>query len=359
MYQWYKESTVCYVYLKDTDTLEQILEDEWFDRGWTLQELVALTRVEFYNKYWKHLGSKTDLKQQNHERTGISLALLENTARLQDFSIAERLFWAANRVTTEVEDRAYSLFGVFDVNLPMLYGEVEKAFLRLQEEIVKTSNDHSIFSWGGLDGHHARLLAGAPEDFTDRGSVKSVRIRKGSSAYRMTNRGIEITLDLTPWALDKYLTRIRCCDLASEGYDPLHKDYTIGVFLKRLDEDGQYARIEVDGVDLMNNVPPPPKWDSILWEDISKEVPIYVCQANTEQAGSDIAGVYGYRLGDGLIRYDSKRTPLFTFYSPKGVRRDASTRMVTIPHGGSSKGWVSTLSTGLVQSDEEIRLLSA
>lgn len=67
---------------------------------------------------------------------------------LDAYSIAQRMSWASKRETTRVEDMAYSLLGIFGVNMPLLYGEGEKAFVRLQEEIIKRSDDQSILAWG-------------------------------------------------------------------------------------------------------------------------------------------------------------------------------------------------------------------
>jgi hypothetical protein len=53
--------------------------------------------------------------------------------------------WAATRTTTRLEDRAYSLLGLFDFNMPMIHGEREQAFIRLQEHIIAKSADESIF----------------------------------------------------------------------------------------------------------------------------------------------------------------------------------------------------------------------
>ncbi|KAK7983617.1 salicylate hydroxylase [Apiospora arundinis] len=81
--------------------------------------------------------------------------------------------WAAGRKASVVEDRAYSLFGLFNVNLPMLYGERENAFLRLQEEIIKTDDGHSIFAWVSVGELNGGLLATTPEDFAGCGNVKT------------------------------------------------------------------------------------------------------------------------------------------------------------------------------------------
>ncbi|KAI5992016.1 hypothetical protein F5J12DRAFT_461928 [Pisolithus orientalis] len=69
--------------------------------------------------------------------------------------------WAADRKTTRVEDRAYSLMGLFGVNMPMLYGEGEKAFQRLQLEIIRTSSNHSIFAWNPHRPRAGSVLAGS------------------------------------------------------------------------------------------------------------------------------------------------------------------------------------------------------
>jgi hypothetical protein len=112
-----------------------------------LQELVAPSTVRFYSTKWEYLGSKHDLLSRIHEITGIEAEAL-TAGTLETFSIARRMSWAAKRQTTRIEDQAYSLMGIFDVNMPLLYGEGSKAFKRLQEEILKVSDDQSLFAWG-------------------------------------------------------------------------------------------------------------------------------------------------------------------------------------------------------------------
>ena len=41
MYQWYENAVVCYVYLADVVTADQLAGSAWFTRGWTLQELIV------------------------------------------------------------------------------------------------------------------------------------------------------------------------------------------------------------------------------------------------------------------------------------------------------------------------------
>lgn len=147
MYRWYSMAKLCIAYLQDVTTLGQIKESEWFNRGWTLQELIAPKSVQFYGRSWNYLGDKASLSNVLVSKTGIPSDVLKNTIPPQAYSAAQRMSWAANRTTTRLEDRAYSLMGLFDVNMPMIYGEQERAFTRLQEHIISKSADESIFVW--------------------------------------------------------------------------------------------------------------------------------------------------------------------------------------------------------------------
>ena len=162
MYQWYGLSTVCYAYLADVppgkDPSEEgsaFRESRWFKRGWTLQELIAPESVIFLASDWTPIGSKLDLVDLVEEITGIPDEALVHWTSLDAFSVAQRLSWAASRETTRVEDSAYSLLGIFDITMPTLYGEGDRAFRKLQEEILRRVPDQSIFAWGhvyqGLD----------------------------------------------------------------------------------------------------------------------------------------------------------------------------------------------------------------
>lgn len=163
MYLWYYQSTKCYAYLSDVQSISTFKKSEWFTRGWTLQELLAPSEVYFVNKDWKDLGTKTSLRQAISDQTQIPVNILYG-ANLETASIAQRMSWASNRRTTRIEDRAYCLIGIFGINMPLLYGEGERAFIRLQEEIMKISNDHSIFAWKSPD-IRGGLLATSPAAF--------------------------------------------------------------------------------------------------------------------------------------------------------------------------------------------------
>ena len=157
MFRWYRDATKCYVYLPDVSRLHSDLADksneawelafrksEWFTRGWTLQELVAPASVDFFSKEGELVGNKASLERHICEITGIPANALRGSP-LSDFSVAERMSWAASRETYRPEDKAYSLLGIFDVNMPLIYSEgKERALQRLREEIDKALKGRSF-----------------------------------------------------------------------------------------------------------------------------------------------------------------------------------------------------------------------
>jgi hypothetical protein len=180
MWRYYAESNICYVYMADVPDSEagwgpMFAMSEWFTRGWTLQELIAPVCVGFYAKNWELIGTKFERHKQIAEITSIDLNILVRSQAIDLFSTAERLSWAAHRKVTVEEDGAYSLLGLFDVNMPLLYGEGrEKAFVRLQEAIYNSTADHLIFLF-----HHSLhdggqpLLADSPTRFCERSDCTS------------------------------------------------------------------------------------------------------------------------------------------------------------------------------------------
>jgi hypothetical protein len=145
MYRWYANSRVCYAYLWDvhdcdkhgkpyqrSQVLDQVVASRWFTRGWTLQELIAPERVEFYTKTWTYLGEKgdDDLLPILSEASLVDECVLARVVSLKDIIVAKKMYWASKRVTTRKEDIAYCLLGLFGVNMPLLYGEGKKAFIR-------------------------------------------------------------------------------------------------------------------------------------------------------------------------------------------------------------------------------------
>ncbi|KAE8421942.1 hypothetical protein BDV36DRAFT_291758 [Aspergillus pseudocaelatus] len=206
MFRWYQLAGICYAYLEDVhpseepaDIKTQLQKSEWFQRGWTLQELIAPPNLIFLSRDWTDIGDKNDLSQPISEITLIDEVVLRGKTRLGDCSIAKRMSWASTRVTTRTEDTAYCLMGIFNVNMPLLYGEGRKAFIRLQEEIMKESDDQSLFAWDASDfqGFNATgLLALTPAFFKNSRNIVPVRSLKNSSPYSVTNKGIRLQLPL-------------------------------------------------------------------------------------------------------------------------------------------------------------------
>lgn len=222
MFLWYKDAALCYAYLvdvacepEDERLHSSISSSEWFERGWTLQELIAPRKIHFLNKEWTEIGTKSSLTTVLHKKTGIDMAILSGDEPITSQSIAQRMSWASSRVTTRTEDTAYCLLGLFDVNMPLLYGEGDKAFLRLQEEIIKNSDDHSLLAWRIEDEKQSYqpvpdasipatafrplhgLLAHNPAAFQACGNVTMAHVSQHRSAYTITNRGISIVLCAT------------------------------------------------------------------------------------------------------------------------------------------------------------------
>ncbi|KAK7435210.1 hypothetical protein VKT23_019779 [Stygiomarasmius scandens] len=208
MYKYYQGAQVCYAHLSDVDSKEDpspigssFRRSKWFTRGWTLQELLAPSVVVFLGTDWLEIGSKTSLRNVITAVTGIPpRVLLRND--YSNISIAQKMSWAAWRETTREEDQAYSLMGMFGVNMPPIYGEGgERAFLRLQQEIIRSSNDRSIFAWSvqsdKTDEYDGRgLLARSPSEFRASGevTVSDVGEVDERSSYSMTNNGLHIYL---------------------------------------------------------------------------------------------------------------------------------------------------------------------
>jgi hypothetical protein len=154
MFRWYRGSAKCYVYLTDVPDFaagkSMLRHSRWFTRGWTLQELIAPKVVEFFAADGSRLGDRSLLERTISEATGVAFGALRGYP-LSDFSIDERFRWAANRQTKKPEDKAYSLLCIFDVSMPVIYGEgEEKAMQRLRREIRQQRC--AMFIW--MQYHH-------------------------------------------------------------------------------------------------------------------------------------------------------------------------------------------------------------
>ncbi|MCJ1382355.1 hypothetical protein MMC17_005468 [Xylographa soralifera] len=214
MYRWYKKAEVCFAYLSDVhwgstkniDVLRTRFRNSvWFRRGWTLQELLAPSIVDFFDYWWSRIGTKESLETEISATTGIEAQYLYWPYSIASACVAKKMSWASRRETTRTEDMAYCLMGLFDVNMPLLYGEGRKAFYRLQLEIINNSDDDSIFAWFADSGNVSGIIAPSPSSFGNSGNI--ILADNGyeferRKPHRMTNKGLEFHL---PYQLYAFL----------------------------------------------------------------------------------------------------------------------------------------------------------
>lgn len=275
MFDWYQAAEICYVYLADVDPADQFDESlrrcRWLTRGWTLQELIAPRKVEFYDKEWNFRSSRNVSSALLSGITNINEEVLNHGKKLESISVAKRMSWAAFRETTRIEDLSYCLLGIFQVNMPLIYGEGPKAFIRLQEEIIKNSNDVSIFAWQSSgkvmetydeeQPYHLKhrfssgLLARSPRYFKNSGHLK---VDKSSRAdeFAITNVGIRFVdaplfLDASRGAL---ILPLNC-------YHQSQPEFSLGIYIM-LSGSG-YLRDFTGELAPITRWKPPPEFKSI------------------------------------------------------------------------------------------------
>lgn len=304
MFRWYKESTECYVYLDDCNTHDSssLGVCKWFSRGWTLQELLAPRHCVFFMSAWDVIGHKhplgymcpceknkstparltcgPDVVSELATITKIPEDILSGIESVHAKSIAQRMSWASRRCTTRIEDRAYSLLGLFDINMPLLYGEGSRAFRRLQEEIIRTTHDTSIFCFDAMSttfptafvalsysgGGPEELLAGSPIQFSQCNDV-SKGIAMADEVYSITHRGLCMVAPayISPVYRDQpvYAIPLEC------NRDFKGRSETFFLFIQR----GSGGRADFDKIALLG-VDSPPEWngdEDVRWMLTGKE----------------------------------------------------------------------------------------
>jgi hypothetical protein len=226
MYNWYWQAEICFAYLADVFTDDErapfqsgFLRSNWFNRGWTLQELLAPAVVEFYDHEWTFIGTKCSLVSSLEQASKIEAKHLINRESIADATLGTRFSWASRRITKRPEDMAYCLLGLFGVNMPLLYGEGTRAFYRLQLEIIKWSSDHTIFAWNPLPGdvyETMGIFAPSPWQFRDAAQIqranmpRTVPVESMYSTYNITNRGLRISLPRLDAAYHEYVGLLNC-----------------------------------------------------------------------------------------------------------------------------------------------------
>src|SRR3569833_3366061 len=264
MFSWYQAARVCFAFHREVQPLavqfpadlpSSFRASRWFTRGWTLQELIAPQNMIFFARDWTYLGRKYDepFCRLLARVTGIDERVMSGLLSPLEISVANRMKWAALRETTRIEDMAYCLMGIFNVNMPLLYGEGRRAFVRLQEEILKETDDQSLFAWTASpsemqdpDELHG-LLAASPAQFASPGLIRPLPPlqTQDSVPSSITNQGLRVHLYLRPsvhtdypsMAAEEEYLAILDCSVREHGVDRFPT-----IFVRKLWGD-QFARI--------------------------------------------------------------------------------------------------------------------
>jgi len=216
MFNWYRDSTVCCAYLCDLPDVS-FEASRWFSRGWTLQEMIASRELKFYDKDWRFKGSKADFLDQLYQITGVDPMALQG-GNLRLISVARKMSWASNRQPTRPEDIAYSLLGIFGMSMPMLYGEGSRAFIRLQQEIVKEFDDQTLFAWrSSIVANYTGLFAQSPADFALSGNIFPCQsgwsTNSQTEPVSVSSRGLRLVArlqNMEQFAEPTFLLRLNC-----------------------------------------------------------------------------------------------------------------------------------------------------
>lgn len=273
MFQWYRKAKECYAYLSDVPghdhfvvaestsnlcskdhasedeamacTLERFRMSEWFERAWTLQELLAPSRLLFFDARWRYFGhlkrhltgplqvslTTTPLDEIVSDVTGIPLDVLNGTSSLSGVCVAQKFSWLAKRTATRVEDLAYCMMGITEVNMPLLYGEGLRAWYRLQEAIIHSYADESIFAWmsiganaekagrAGKEQYLPGLLADHPRRFLHCSNVSEKIDLGANNEYTITNQGIRFSGNRLKWNPQDNISDQRSVDLTLQCVD--------------------------------------------------------------------------------------------------------------------------------------------
>jgi hypothetical protein len=209
MYRWYRDAHICIVYLAQSESLETLGIDDWFFRGWTLQELLAPLRMKFYDPAWTPLTQNENDKDDTTFIFALSRVTNIPPNDLYNFRPGpnrawEKMTWAANRKTTRIEDIAYSLIGIFDISMTIAYGEGDRAFKRFMVELIQNCKEWQILVWaGGLPGYPTEPACYRSTNDAALAVLQNRQISWwgegcGDSDFSVTKRGVQVRLLMVP-----------------------------------------------------------------------------------------------------------------------------------------------------------------
>ncbi|KIJ58653.1 hypothetical protein HYDPIDRAFT_33668 [Hydnomerulius pinastri MD-312] len=233
MYRWYKDAEVCIVYLGESTTLENFEREPWFTRGWTLQELLAPKRMRFYGRDWAPIcpdtqgkhddedGESSRAKPTNDKENASIVATISEVAGIPEDDIrefhpschrvAQKMGWASKRQTTRLEDVAYSLIGIFDISIPVAYGEGSRAFHKLMEAISQNCKEPEFFAWAGDPSPHSLGFPSSPACYRKfdpqlahpLAPANPLR-QAGDPSFTSTKLGLQVNLFVIPVTCFRY-----------------------------------------------------------------------------------------------------------------------------------------------------------
>lgn len=321
MFAWYEKAEVCYVHLADipsqppggVDLLELLGSSRWFSRGWTLQELIAPDHVIFFSQAWRQLGSKKALASFLSLVTGIDQLCIRKERMLREYSIAQRMSWVADRVTTRPEDIAYCLLGIFGINMPLLYGEGQRAFIRLQEEIIRQSDDHSILAFDTLLSANS-LLADHPNLFRDMRNLRPSLHSRITPPFALTNAGLSLRTPLIQTLSPHWFLAVLNC-VEVETKKGLRKSQ---ICLPLLGKNGVYMRARAPFCLVKKSL------SEMYIPGCRTEIEDLTTSVETKYLVSHFTKVYpafGYELDLALNGFDEEtmRNPGFMLTFPRGM----------------------------------------
>lgn len=318
MFLWYERSEVCYVFLSDFEGSPRNGDNEvdlshcrWFTRGWTLQELLVPYNVWFFDAHLQRIGTKHSLARSISSVTRIGVEYLQQPAKtyighpsnsnFRKASIAQKMSWASRRQTSRLEDMAYCLLGMFDVSMPLLYGEGRKAFLRLQQQIVTQSTDESIFAWTIPIGQPAYLYSGVfaqwPSDFERSGNIyRSSTGHSQRPPTLVTSRGLQLHVLIPPWrswviqrsrALGRTLTVWLDCEYRAPGTD-VRRSVAIELKTALSSTDASVGWFRTEIKVPIHEVEGRQKWRHLTEMIFGTYAPIYVHQTSLQEDPAEL-----------------------------------------------------------------------
>jgi ankyrin repeat protein len=339
MYRWYEEADVCYGFLADVPSMVRFSESRWFTRGWTLQELIAPETMIFLDEAWKELGTRESLKQEISDRTRIPVDVLSGEG-LEGASIAQKMSWAARRNTSRSEDRAYCLMGIFGINMPLLYGEGDRAFIRFQEEIMKVSDDDSIFAWKSKHQSHGSLLATSPDAFEDAANIVLARTPFTSTKpMTVSNKGINLELPYMGVGHPGLgVAILRCTERGGEGL-------LIAIYLKDISLTMEtFERIWCEKYELLDLTSLRPSQYPLRWMNIRQQRSVTARTRNRNRTGQ-------FRVAPRSINH---KPPLFP--DPYSTFFDSTVQLTTDSSTLSPTDWGNKTKTSFLQAVKEGRI---